>query len=168
MSILLACLILLNKMTIIGFKKTDDNTSEIDTSGDHKKENIENNHKAHKKRKKFKKIKKIEYSQNLPNKSELNEDPPNIPCSYNHRYNINKITSQNIIGENKYYEAKENNIFGDNFSYKKIGILPTAEINHIHSQSPKISSKSITCSAFSRYRNKFITFLYYNPLPYIN
>ena len=81
-------------------------------------------------------------------------------------YNINVISSQKLIGKMKYYEPKENNILGDNCSYKKIGVLPAVELNHIHSNNLVISGSRALCSSFTRYRNKFITFLYYKPINY--
>ena len=85
------------------------------------------------KRIKKRKMKKKKYSQIFPKKNYMNNYPPDIPYSYNYKYNLNLIGSQNIIGNRKYYEAKENNVLGDNCSYKKIGVLPAVEINHLHS-----------------------------------
>lgn len=120
--------------------------------------------KFYKKLKKRKeKMKKIKYSMIYPKKNNLNNYAPIIPYSYNYMYNINMISSQKLIGKNKYYEPKENNILGDNCSYKKIEVLPAVEINHIHTNNSKMSNKSVLCSTLSRYRNKFITYLYYKP-----
>ena len=109
------------------------------------------------------KIKKIKYSQIFPKKGRLNNYPPNIPYCYNYMYNIDIISPQKNIGKSKYYEPKENNILGDNSSYKKIEVLPASEINHIHSNNLIVSGKRSLCSSFVRYRNKFITLLYYKP-----
>ena len=79
-------------------------------------------------------------------------------------YNIDVISSQKVIGEIKYYEPKENNILGDNCSYKKIGVLPAVELNHLHSNTLITTGNRTLCSSFTRYRNKFITFLYYKPI----
>ena len=65
-------------------------------------------------------MKKKKYSQIFPKKYKLNNYTPDIPYSYNYMYNIDVISSQKVIGEIKYYEPKENNILGDNCSYKKI------------------------------------------------
>ena len=110
------------------------------------------------------KMKKKKYSQIFPKKNKLNNYAPDVPYSYNHMYNIDVISSQNLIGKRKYYEPIENNILGDNCSYKKIGVLPAVEINHIHSNNLIINGESALCSSFTRYRNKFITFLYYKPI----
>ena len=109
------------------------------------------------------KMKKKKYSQRHPNKDDLNNYPPDIPYTYNYMYNINVISSQNLIGKRKYYEPKENNVLGDNCYYKKIGVLPAFEINHIHSNNLIVSGNRALCSSFVRYRNKFITLLYYKP-----
>ena len=97
----------------------------------------------------------------------MNNSAPIIPYPFNYIYNIDVNSSQKLIGKKKYYEPKENNILGDNCSYKKIEVLPTVEINHIHSNNSIISGKTVLCSNLSRYRNKFITFLYYKPFWYI-
>ncbi len=117
-----------------------------------------------KRRNRIKKMKKIKYSQNYPKKLFLNNYAPDIPYSYNYMYNIDVISKQGVIGKIKYYEPKENNILGDNCSYKKIGILPAVEINHIHSNNNITSGNRVLCSSLMRYRNKFITFLYYKPI----
>ena len=116
------------------------------------------------KRIKKRKMKKKKYSQIFPKKNYMNNYPPDIPYSYNYKYNINIIRSQNFIGNRKYYEAKENNVLGDNCSYKKIGVLPAVEINHLHSNNIVTSGERALCSSFVRYRNKFITLIYYKPL----
>ena len=109
-------------------------------------------------------MKNLKYSQNFPKKTNLNDYAPDVPYSYNYMYNIDVISKQGVIGKVKYYEPKENNMLGDNCSYKKIGVLPAVEINHIHSNNSIISGKRVSCSSFMRYRNKFITFLYYKPI----
>jgi hypothetical protein len=114
-------------------------------------------------KKRKEKMKKIKYSMTYPKKNNLNNYAPIIPYSYNYMYNIDINSSQKLIGKNKYYEPKENNILGDNCSYKKIEVLPAVEINHIHTNNAKMSNKSVLCSTLSRYRNKFITYLYYKP-----
>ena len=115
-------------------------------------------------RRKKNKMKKKKYSQIFPKKNKLNNYAPDVPYSYNYMYNIDVISSQKFIGKMKYYEPKENNILGDNCSYKKIGVLPAVELNHIHSNTLIISGNRALCSSFTRYRNKFITFLYYKPI----
>ena len=114
-------------------------------------------------KKRKERIKKIKYSMTYPKKNNLNNYAPIIPYSYNYMYNIDINSSQKLIGKNKYYEPKENNILGDNCSYKKIEVLPAVEINHIHTNNSKMTNKSVLCSTLSRYRNKFITYLYYKP-----
>ena len=115
-------------------------------------------------RRKKNKMKKKKYSQIFPKKNKLNNYAPDVPYSYNYMYNLDVISSQKFIGKMKYYEPKENNILGDNCSYKKIGVLPAVELNHIHSNTLIISGNRTLCCSFTRYRNKFITFLYYKPI----
>ena len=145
-------------------KKSDDNSdsSNSDSFFDELEDENENSYKKRKKR--IKKMKRLKYSQNYPKKMNLNDYAPDVPYSYNYMYNIDVISKQGVIGKVKYYEPKENNMLGDNCSYKKIGVLPAVEINHIHSNNTIISGKRVSCSSFMRYRNKFITFLYYKPI----
>jgi hypothetical protein len=145
-------------------KKSDTNS---DSSSSHSyyddfDDEDENSYKKRKKR--IKKMKNLKYSQNFPKKTNLNDYAPDVPYSYNYMYNIDVVSKQGVIGKIKYYEPKENNMLGDNCSYKKIGVLPAVEINHIHSNNSIISGKRVSCSSFMRYRNKFITFLYYKPI----
>jgi hypothetical protein len=115
-------------------------------------------------RRKKLKMKKKKYSQIFPKKNALNNYAPDIPYSYNYMYNIDVISSQKFIGKMKYYEPKECNMLGDNCSYKKIGVLPAVELNHLHSNTLITTGNRTLCSSFTRYRNKFITFLYYKPI----
>jgi len=143
--------------------KNSDNSS--DSSSNSYEEELEDEEEIaiRRRAKRIKKMKKIKYSQNYPKKMNLNNYAPDVPYSYNYMYNIDVISKQRVIGEKKYYEPKENNMLGDNCSYKKIGVLPAVEINHIHSNETIVSGKRVLCSSFTRYRNKFITFLYYKP-----
>ena len=141
-----------------------DNTDESESSSSSSDYEREIDDKEYRYRKKKNKMKKKKYSQIFPKKNKLNNYAPDVPYSYNYMYNIDVISSQNLIGKRKYYEPIENNILGDNCSYKKIGVLPAVEINHIHSNNLIINGESALCSSFTRYRNKFITFLYYKPI----
>ena len=139
------------------------NTDESDSSSSGSSYEPELEDKEERFRRKKNKMKKKKYSQIFPKKNKLNNYAPDVPYSYNYMYNIDVISTQNFIGKRKYYEPKEHNILGDNCSYKKIGVLPAVEINHIHSNNLIVSGDRALCSSFSRYRNKFITFLYYKP-----
>ena len=140
---------------------SDDSDSSSDSSSLYERE-IDD--KEERFRRKKNKMKKKKYSQIFPKKKKLNNYAPDIPYSYNYMYNLDIINSQKSIGKIKYYEPKENNILGDNCSYKKIGVRPAVELNHIHSNTLVVSGNTILCSSFTRYRNKFITFLYYKPI----
>ena len=140
---------------------SDDSDSSSDSSSLYERE-IDD--KEERFRRKKNKMKRKKYSQIFPKKKKLNNYAPDIPYSYNYMYNIDIINSQKSIGKIKYYEPKENNILGDNCSYKKIGVRPAVELNHIHSNTLVVSGNTILCSSFTRYRNKFITFLYYKPI----
>ena len=142
------------------------NTDESDSSSSSSSYEPELEDKEERFRRKKNKMKKKKYSQIFPKKNKLNNYAPDVPYSYNYMYNIDVISTQNFIGKRKYYEPKEHNILGDNCSYKKIGVLPAVEINHIHSNNLIVSGDRALCSSFSRYRNKFITFLYYKPINY--
>ena len=140
------------------------NTDESDSSSSSSSYEPELEDKEERFQRKKNKMKKKKYSQIFPKKNKLNNYAPDVPYSYNYMYNIDVISTQNFIGKRKYYEPKEHNILGDNCSYKKIGVLPAVEINHIHSNNLIVSGDRALCSSFSRYRNKFITFLYYKPI----
>ena len=142
-------------------KSLEESDSSSDINNHKFEEEEENYYKKLKKR--IEKMKKIKYSIQYPKRNNMNNYAPIIPYSYNYIYNIDMISSQKVIGKRKYYEPKENNILGDNCSYKKIEVLPAVEINHLHSNNSIISGKIVLCSTLSRYRNKFITFLYYKP-----
>ena len=144
-------------------KNSENSDSSSSSYSDDLEEDEEENIIFKKRRKRIKKMKKIKYSQIYPKKINLNNYAPDVPYSYNYMYNIDVISKQRLIGKRKYYEPKENNLLGDNCSYKKIGVLPAVEINHIHSNETIISGERVLCSSFMRYRNKFITFLYYKP-----
>ena len=159
-------------------KFSDDDSSESEKKSDNDSDNSysdsssnsynddfdeEDNNIFQKRKKRIKQMKKIKYSQIFPKKINLNNYAPDVPYSYNYMYNLDVISKQRLIGKIKYYEPKENNLLGDNCSYKKIGVLPAVEINHIHSNESIISGERVLCSSFMRYRNKFITFLYYKP-----
>ena len=139
------------------------NTDESDSSSSSSSYEPELEDREEKFKRKKNKMKKKKYSQIFPKKCKLNNYAPDVPYSYNYMYNIDVISTQNFIGKRKYYEPKEYNILGDNCSYKKIGVLPAVEINHIHSNNLIVTGDRALCSSFSRYRNKFITFLYYKP-----
>jgi hypothetical protein len=143
---------------------TSESNSSSDSNSNSYDDELEVEERIFRKRKKrIKKMKKIKYSQIFPKKINLNNYVPDVPYSYNYMYNIDVISKQRLIGKRKYYEPKENNMLGDNCSYKKIGVLPAVEINHIHSNDSIISGERVLCSSFTRYRNKFITYLYYKP-----
>ena len=154
-----------DKNTDIDEIKSSKDLDESDSNSDsesHKFEDEEENF-IKKIKKKIEKMKKIKYSIIYPKRNSMNNYAPIVPYPYNYIYNIDVNSSQKLIGKKKYYEPKENNILGDNCSYKKIEVLPTVEINHIHSNNLIVSGKTVLCSTLSRYRNKFITFLYYKP-----
>ena len=103
-------------------------------------------------------IKELKYSVHFPKRGNFSSIVPDLPYSYNYEFNLNLLSQQGNIGKKKYFEPKENDILGENCSYKKINVLPFVEINHIHSTNYK---SHVICSFFFRYRNKFSTFLYY-------
>ena len=120
-------------------KSLEESDSSSDINNHKFEEEEENYYKKLKKR--IEKMKKIKYSIQYPKRNNMNNYAPIIPYSYNYIYNIDMISSQKVIGKRKYYEPKENNILGDNCSYKKIEVLPAVEINHLHSNNSIISGK---------------------------
>ena len=108
-----------------------------------------------------KSLKKMKYSVYYPKKKDYSRIAPDIPYSYNYKFNLDLNTKQINIGRNKFNE-NENDLMSGNYSYKKINVLPLVELNHIHSKENN-ANKTNMCSLFFRYRNKFTSFLYYKP-----
>ena len=93
--------------------------------------------------------------------NEFNEKVASAPNSFKNLMNINLISNQNNIGRKKYLEICEQNMLSDNFSFKNINIIPIEYNNHLYSKINE--NKNIICSFSSRYRWKFVTFVYYKP-----
>lgn len=104
------------------------------------------------------------YCNYFPKKNEMNDSTMKIPEEYNYEKNIDKNTRQDElgIGSKYYFASKENNIFGDNYSYKSINPVMPEQINHINYKKKYNNEESpIVCSIVSRHRLKFTTFVYY-------
>ena len=96
-------------------------------------------------------------------KEEFNEKIPPIPWLYRSTENINLLSKQKKIGEEKYLNIIENDILSGNISYKTIENIHHDQINHLISNEDKNKDNKINIySISSRYRLKLTTFVYYN------
>jgi hypothetical protein len=102
-----------------------------------------------------------EYSNYVPKIKEMNDKAPKIPEPYKHKLNLNKITKQDQIGNELYLSNKEDNLFGENYSYKKVTNLRHEQINHINYKIKNVNNKPIISSLIFRYRLKLTNFVYY-------
>ena len=101
---------------------------------------------------------KNHYSNYFPKINEMNESTIKIPEQY----------KNNINSDIKTENSEEENIFGENSSYKSIKPVSQEKINHmnykIKNNNKVINNKnevSIVCSIVCRHRLKFTTFVYY-------
>lgn len=101
---------------------------------------------------------KNHYSNYFPKINEMNESTIKIPEQY----------KNNINSDIKTENSEEENIFGENSSYKNIKPVSQEKINHmnykIKNNNKVINNKnevSIVCSIVCRHRLKFTTFVYY-------
>ena len=103
------------------------------------------------------------YSNYKPAKEEFNEKIPPIPWLYRSTENINLLSKQKKIGEEKYLNIIEKDILSGNISYKTIENIHHDQINHLISNEDKNKDNKINIySISSRYRLKLTTFVYYN------
>ena len=114
-------------------------------------------------------ISEEEYYNNIvPIKNELENIPPTIPMQYENAFDIDYNIFQKNLSFKKFYKSSENNILGDNYSYKKIEPLLHQNIGHFHIKDKcfyKKKNKYIIISFISnKFREKFSTFVYYKPV----
>ena len=102
------------------------------------------------------------YSNYFPKIEEMNEFASKIPEAYKTKINLNTISKQDKIGNNKYLTNDEEHLFGENYSYKKVKNLRHEQINHINYKIKNVNNNPIISSLIFRYRLKFTTFVYYN------
>ena len=141
----------------ITVKNTDERTTAQSSNNTDNNSNYEKN-------KNFAKVKLKKYSDYKPNKNEFNEKVPELPSHYNNYENINLLSNQKYIGNEKYLKISENDILSDNLSYKNIRNIYHEQINHlIIKDDKKFTKKDLVCTISSRYRLKYTTFLYYKP-----
>ena len=91
----------------------------------------------------------------------LDRKVPKIPIEYSNSMNINLKSNQNKLGAKNFLKINENNILSDNLSFKTLISTPSEQINHLESKNNK--NKSVVVAVSSRYKFKFITFVYYKP-----
>ena len=102
-----------------------------------------------------------EYSNYIPKINEMNDKAPKIPEPYKPKLYLNKISKQDKIGNELYLSNKEDNLFGENYSYKKVKNLRHEQINHFNSKIKNNNNNPIISSLIFRYRLKFTNFIYY-------
>ena len=108
------------------------------------------------------------YSNYMPDKDELKQKIPELPFQYKSCMNINLLSNQNKIGNNKYIKIREKNILSDNFSFKKIDNIHHEQINHLNLKTKQFEKKrnsnsggNIITSIITKYRYKYTTFVYF-------
>jgi hypothetical protein len=107
------------------------------------------------------------YSNYFPKIEEMNEFASKIPEAYKIKIDLNSISKQDKIGNNKYLANDEENLFGENYSYKKVKNLRHEQINHLNYKSYNNrknkdgNGNPIINSIICRYRLKFTSFVYY-------
>ena len=107
------------------------------------------------------------YSNYFPKIEEMNEFASKIPEAYKTRINLNNISNQDKIGNNKYLSNDEEQLFEENYSYKIVKNLRHEQINNLNYKSYKnsknkdVNGNPIINSIICRYRLKFTSFVYY-------
>ncbi len=101
------------------------------------------------------------YSSYIPKMDDMNDFAPKIPGPYKSTINLKNFNRQSKIGSNKYLPPEEDDLIGENYSYKKIKHFRHEEINHIRYKLKNVNKKPLICSIISRYRLKFTSFVYY-------
>ncbi len=100
------------------------------------------------------------YNNYIPQENEMNNFAPKIPEQYKPKIYYSKMSKQNKIGEHKFYDYVGDDLFDENYSYKKIEYPRHEEINHL-SYKLKNAKNPFVSSIASRYRLKFTNFVYY-------
>lgn len=101
------------------------------------------------------------YSTYIPQSNEMNNFAPKIPEQYKQKIYYSKLSKQNKIGYSKFLNPEEDDLFGENYSYKKIKNFRHEEINHISFKLKNINKNPSVSSIVSRYRLKYTSFVYY-------
>lgn len=102
------------------------------------------------------------YSTYFPQQIEMNNFPPKIPEQYKPKICYSKISKQKKIGNSDYLSHEEDDLVGENYSYKKSKYFRHEEINHItYKLKNNIKESPFVSSIVSRYRLKFTSFVYY-------
>jgi len=102
-----------------------------------------------------------EYSNYIPKINEMHGNAPKAPEPYKPKLNSNNISKQDQIGNELYLSNKEDNLFGEYSSYKKVKNLRHEQINHFNCKINNVNNNPIISSLIFRYRLKFTNFVYY-------
>ena len=124
-------------------------------------------------KKKKKKAKKVEQEEQeiikeegfgvlLPQKEDLNTDPPNTQELFLQSFPINEATNQKNVGEGKYFHYINRESFTEEKSYRNLLYSPHVNLNHTLTfcEQKNILQVGLTY----RFRNKDCTMIYYSRL----
>ena len=99
------------------------------------------------------------YSNYIPTKDQFSEKIPDSPENYKIKENINILSNQKYLGDEKYLKISD---LGGEMDYKNIKNIHHEQTNHLISNNDKkLVKKNTICSITTRYRFKFTTFVYY-------
>ena len=101
------------------------------------------------------------YTNIYPQINDMNNFAPKIPEQFKQKIIYDKLNRQSNIGNNTYISPEGDDLFGENYSYKKIKNFRHEEINHISYKLKNLTNKPSVSSIVSRYRLKFTSFVYY-------
>ena len=96
----------------------------------------------------------------LPQKEDLNTDPPNTQELYLQSFKINEATNQKNVDEKKYFNYINRESFTEEKSYRNLLYSPHVNINHTLTlcEEKNILQVGLTY----RFRNKDCTMIYYS------
>lgn len=100
------------------------------------------------------------YSNYMPTKEQFSEKIPDSPENYKIKENLNLLSNQKYIGDQKFLKISD--VSGE-MEYKNIKNIHHEQTNHmIYKENKKTIKKNTVCSLTIRYKLKYITFVYYN------
>ena len=104
------------------------------------------------------------YCNYYPKLEEMNGNITKTPEEYKNKKNFDKNRRKSKIKNNNYISNNEDNICGENYSYKNIRPIKHELINHMNyiiKNNKDIQKNTTVCSIVARHRLKFTTFVYY-------
>lgn len=110
-------------------------------------------------------MRESDYSTSIPKKTDLNVDAPAVPYNYIKPFNIETQSHQTQIGNKDYLNIPHYFSECENNSYRNIASPPHVNLNLLYSNINANKRDSvINVSSTMRVRNKFVTYIYYNPI----